>query len=162
VRVLYWPYINKYTKVDMFYGDATNAAFVPWARSQTQVNVAEVAMQLLAAALSSASIGTVFGLIVSTSTFIKTVLYMLMIANNPDPTTALPCLKLATPEDAWNFWVLFVLTNGWCVRPLPWPAAWVHARSSPSTLAGGLSSPASSCGRCRDASLRQRSTRKRV
>ena len=101
--------------MDNFYGDPHNVATVPWAKSQTQVNVVEIVGQLLAAALSSGSIGTVFGLVVSTSTLVKTVLYMLMIANHPRPVEVLPSIARATPAQAWDFWVLFVATNGWWI-----------------------------------------------
>lgn len=112
---VYYPYNAMYVKVDAFYGNAASAVTVPWAKSQSQINVLEVVGQLLAAALSSGSIGTVFGLVVSTSTLVKTVLYMLMIYNHPRPVEVLPCVNRATPAEAWDFWVLFVLTNGWWI-----------------------------------------------
>lgn len=115
-KFIWGAYHSIYSRVDKFYAVDVNsmgAGYLAWARSQTQINVLEIFGQYAAAAMSASPIGSVLGLTVSVSTFIKTVLYMLMIWNSPNPAAVLPSAALATPQDKWDFFVTFLCTNGW-------------------------------------------------
>ena len=131
--VLFRPYQQKYQHLDMFYAkDEVFASVVgghnAFGPSQTAMNVAEVAVQLVflyLALRAKSSYASVVGLCVSVATFSKTVLYFVMLYNY-----GWQKMLVGTTQDRI---LLFLIPNGiWSAYLAKRPAGrqGSHARSN--------------------------------